>query len=98
MVDDLFSDDAVLLELLDGPATCEQLASATDIPGRTVRLRLRHLIRGGYVFSPARGMYRITAAGWRAIEPVPKTKARRPSLLDATPREIFDRVRRTGDD
>jgi DNA-binding transcriptional ArsR family regulator len=47
------------------------LASALDLPDGSVRRHLRRLIRGGYVFSPEHGRYRITAAGAAVLAPLP---------------------------
>lgn len=66
------------------------LASALGIPERSVRRRLRRLIRDGYVFSPERGRYRITAAGAAVMAPLEA----RPSLVESSPRDLIDRWRR----
>ena len=46
------------------------LASTLGIHERSVRRHLRRLIRGGYVFSPEYGRYRITAAGAAVMAPI----------------------------
>ena len=68
-----FAPDEAILLLLDEFAggSSAALADAIGMPPRSVRRRLRRLIRDGYVFSPERGWYRITAAGAAAIAPVP---------------------------
>jgi DNA-binding IclR family transcriptional regulator len=70
----LAPDEAILHLLVDAEAEGESSASLADaigMPPRSVRRRLRRLIRDGYVFSPERGWYRITAAGAAAIAPLP---------------------------
>jgi predicted ArsR family transcriptional regulator len=65
-------DDAILARLrLTGPAGTTRLAAELGFYERRVRRGLRQLIQRGYVFSPERGLYRITAAGAAAIAPVP---------------------------
>jgi predicted transcriptional regulator len=64
----LSADERILLRLCDGPATTAWLEAAVGMPTRSIRRRLRRLIRDGYVFSPARGSYRLTMAGRRAVE------------------------------
>lgn len=56
-------DERVLLILADGPSSTAELATALGAPPRSVRRRLRRLIRDGYVFSPERGRYRLTRVG-----------------------------------
>ena len=58
------------------------LAGALDIPEGSVRRHLRRLIRGGYVFSPEHGRYRITAAGAAVMAPI-----------DAPPNRVESRPR-----
>jgi Mn-dependent DtxR family transcriptional regulator len=65
------------------------LAAALGSSDRTVRRRLRRLIRDGYVFSPFRGAYRITASGLAVLEPLTEP----PGLLDATPADLLERWR-----
>lgn len=60
-------DEQILLLLAAGPAGTEQLAASMGWHDRSVRRRLRRLIRDGYVFSPARGLYRLTARGHEAM-------------------------------
>ena len=62
-------------------------ASAVGIPERSVRRHLRRLIRGGYVFSPERGRYRITVAGEAAMAPIGVP----PSEIDAPPSDAETR-------
>lgn len=56
-------DERILMTLAGGPSSTAALAADLDYPPRSVRRRLRRLIRDGYVFSPDRGRYRITRAG-----------------------------------
>lgn len=66
------SVDETILSLLrerDVLASAD-LASALGIHERSVRRHLRRLIRGGYVFSPDHGRYRITAAGDAVMAPL----------------------------
>lgn len=74
-------DEAILLLLTQGPAGTIAISDRLGIPERSVRRRLRRLIRDGYVFSPERGIYRITAAGLAAVLPVelPGSGAAQPS-------------------
>lgn len=65
---ELTRDEAVLHTLTGGPMSTAGLVERLQIPERSVRRRLQRLIRDGYVFSPRRGTYRITAAGLRVIE------------------------------
>lgn len=64
-------DEQILEALNRSPATTSELARDLSAYERTVRRRLRRLIKDGYVFSPTRGWYRITARGVAAIEPLP---------------------------
>lgn len=65
-------DEAILLFLGHrAGASSADLADEIRMPPRSVRRRLRRLIRDGYVFSPQRGWYRITAAGVAAVAPLP---------------------------
>ena len=61
-------DERILLELAKGPGSTATLAQALEWYPRSVRRRLRRLIRDGYVFSPERGRYRITRAGRLAVD------------------------------
>jgi DNA-binding transcriptional ArsR family regulator len=65
--------DEAILGLLHqrGPAGSLELATQLGIVDRTVRHGLRRLIDGGYVFSPERGRYRITALGVAVMAPLP---------------------------
>ena len=66
------SVDETILSLLHerGVLASADLASVLDIHERSVRRRLRRLIRAGYVFSPEHGRYRITAAGAAVMAPL----------------------------
>jgi DNA-binding HxlR family transcriptional regulator len=86
-------DEAILAALADRQVHGSSgLAAAVGTGDRTIRRRLRRLIRDGYAFSPFRGGYRITAAGLAAIAPV-STPA---TWLDSTPADLLDRWRRDG--
>ncbi len=65
-------DQAILGLLRErGPAGSVELAVQLGMIDRTVRHGLRRLIDGGYVFSPERGRYRITALGMAVLAPLP---------------------------
>jgi DNA-binding transcriptional ArsR family regulator len=65
-------DEAILGFLRErGPAGSVKLATQLGMVDRTVRQGLRRLIDGGYVFSPERGRYRITALGVAVLAPLP---------------------------
>jgi hypothetical protein len=65
-------DEAILEFLRErGPAGSVKLATQLGMVDRTVRHGLRRLIDGGYVFSPERGRYRITALGAAVLAPLP---------------------------
>lgn len=65
-------DEAILGLLRErGPAGSAELAVQLGMVDRTVRYGLRRLINGGYVFSPERGRYRITALGVAVLAPLP---------------------------
>jgi hypothetical protein len=65
-------DEAILGFLRGrGPAGSLELAVQLGMVDRTVRRGLRRLIDGGYVFSPERGRYRITARGVAVLAPLP---------------------------
>lgn len=67
----LSTDEAILVLLQErGVLASADLASALDSPDGSVRRHLRRLIRGGYVFSPEHGRYRITAAGAAVMAPI----------------------------
>jgi hypothetical protein len=72
MSDRSLSVDETILLLLRGRdvLASADLASAVDLPDGSVRRHLRRLIRGGYVFSPEHGRYRITAAGAAVMAPL----------------------------
>ncbi len=68
----LARDEAILGFLRErGPAGSVELAVGLEMVDRTVRYGLRRLIDGGYVFSPERGRYRITALGVAVLAPLP---------------------------
>lgn len=63
-------DEEILILLSAGPVSAAAIAERLGWFERSVRRRLRRLIKDGYVFSPERGRYRITAAGRGAMAPV----------------------------
>lgn len=66
------ADEAILLYLAEAElASSRQIGGRLALPERSVRRRLRRLIRDGYVFSPARGRYRLTATGAAVLAPRP---------------------------
>lgn len=68
----LTRDEAILGLLRErGPASTAELAPQLGMDDWTVRRGRRRLIDGGYVFSPERGRYRITALGVAALTPLP---------------------------
>ena len=70
-------DEAILGFLREcGPASTVELATLLGMDDWTVRRGLRRLIGGGYVFSPERGRYRITALGVAVLAPLPDVGAR----------------------
>lgn len=73
-------DEEILILLSAGPASTASIAERLGWYERSVRRRLRRLIKDGYVFCPERGRYRITAAGQGAMRPV-------------APRAALDRLR-----
>jgi DNA-binding IclR family transcriptional regulator len=62
-------DEQILRALDAGPGSTASLADAVGWHPRAIRRRLRRLIRDGYVFSPERGRYRITAVGRAVMQP-----------------------------
>lgn len=59
-------DESILSALLAGDCSTVDLAAATGLTERVCRYGLRHLISVDYVWSSARGRYRLTHRG-RAI-------------------------------
>jgi len=53
---------------LEEPAGCKEIGEASDIPWRTVMAKLRGLKNEGYVESPEKGKYVITAKGKKAAK------------------------------
>lgn len=83
-------DEAVLAHLADRVLhSSAGLAAALGESDRSIRRRLRRLIRDGYVFSPFRGAYRITASGLAVLAPLTES----PGLLDSTPADLLERWR-----
>jgi DNA-binding HxlR family transcriptional regulator len=56
-------DELILVELLGGVLSTVELATATGISERVCRNGLTHLKGEDYVWSPARGRYRLTPRG-----------------------------------
>ena len=56
-------DELILVELLGGVRSTVELAAATGLSERVCRNGLHHLKGEGYVWSPARGRYRLTLRG-----------------------------------
>lgn len=56
-------DESILTALLGGDRSTLDLAAATGLTERVCRYGLRHLIGADYVWSPARGRYRLTGRG-----------------------------------
>jgi DeoR/GlpR family transcriptional regulator of sugar metabolism len=84
-------DEAILAILADQDLhDSAGLAMVTSTSDRTIRRRLRRLIRDGYVFSPFRGAYRITAAGQAVLAPLAKPAG----WLDTSPADLLERWRR----
>jgi Mn-dependent DtxR family transcriptional regulator len=66
-------NEAVLLLLAEAEsASSRQIGERLAMPERSVRRRLARMIRDGYVFSPERGRYRLTAAGAAVMAPRPQ--------------------------
>lgn len=63
-------DEEILVLLCARSAGTASIAERLGWYERSVRRRLQRLIKDGYVFSPERGRYRITAAGVGAMTPV----------------------------
>jgi DNA-binding IclR family transcriptional regulator len=64
-------DELLLLTLAEGEASTVELAAATGIGERTCRYGLQHLVETGYVWSPERGRYRLTARGREIAADIP---------------------------
>lgn len=62
------TDERILYLLGFGPSGSRALAESLGCSDRTIRRRLQRLIRGGYVFSPIRGLYRLTQLGRAVME------------------------------
>jgi hypothetical protein len=56
-------DESILTGLLGGDRSTVDLATATGLTARVCRYGLRRLIGQDYVWSPARGRYRLTHRG-----------------------------------
>lgn len=83
------TDEAILALLcLWRLGSSRQIGTELGVADRSIRRRLHRLIRDGYAFSPAHGLYRITAAGVAAIAPLPG--AAKPA---DTPDELLERWR-----
>jgi predicted transcriptional regulator len=87
-------DELILMELSKAAGSSRSLASAVGWSDRAIRRRLTRLIRDGYVFSPARGSYRITRFGRVVVEaPVRDSSDSDPHVLEMTPRDLLERWR-----
>ncbi len=60
-------DDLLLRAIAEGATTSAALAARTGLSPASVWRGLRRLIGSGHVFSPARGVYRLTASGERVL-------------------------------
>ena len=90
------ADEQILAILRrDHVSTSAALAAELDWQERAIRRRLRRLIRDGYVFSPERGRYRLTASGRAVLDEPPPTAAAPAPLRpwDMTTRDLIDRWR-----
>ncbi len=85
----LSPDERILCLLAAGPGSSRSLADALAWNDRAIRRRLRRLIGDGYVFSPSRGIYRLTASGRAVLEADEGQES--VGLLDATPRYLLQR-------
>jgi predicted transcriptional regulator len=56
-------DELILVDLLGGERSTVDLATATGLSERVCRYGLHRLIGQDYVWSPARGRYRLTHRG-----------------------------------
>ncbi len=56
-------DESILTDLLGGDRSTVELATATGLTERVCRYGLHRLIGHDYVWSPARGRYRLTHRG-----------------------------------
>ena len=85
-------DEQILVLLAEGPAGTQALAASMDWHDRSIRRRLRRLIRDGYVFSPSRGLYRLTSRGRAAVEDEsPSQPAEAPQDPEDWPRHPLER-------
>lgn len=67
-------EEAILLALADGkPVGSRALAVRLGTNDRRIRRGLRRLLQDGHVFSPAHGVYRITALGAAVLIPIPES-------------------------
>jgi hypothetical protein len=56
-------DELILMDLLGGDGSTVELATATGLSERVCRYGLHRLMGQDYVWSPARGRYRLTNRG-----------------------------------
>ncbi len=56
-------DELILSALAASEASTAELVELTEIPERTCRRGLRRLVRDNYVWSPERGLWRLTRRG-----------------------------------
>ena len=64
-------DELILSALARGEASTAELVELTDIPERRCRKGLRRLVRDNYVWSPARGRWRVTRRGREIVSELP---------------------------
>lgn len=84
-------DEQILALLAEGPTGTQDLAESMDWHDRSVRRRLRRLIRDGYVFSPSRGLYRLTSRGRAAVEDKSSSQPEAPQDQEDRPRHPLER-------
>jgi DNA-binding IclR family transcriptional regulator len=56
-------DEVLLVALAKAESSTAELAKVTGLSERACRYRLHHLIGVDYVWTPARGLYRLTPKG-----------------------------------
>ncbi|MGD0861777.1 MAG: hypothetical protein ABSA21_03335 [Candidatus Limnocylindrales bacterium] len=82
-------DELLLAALARGQSSTVALAYETGLGERTCRYGLRHLIGADYVWSPERGLYRLTARGRTiAAELVVDNSQEAPEVLTNHPDEV----------
>ncbi len=66
---DMDRDDRLLRAIAEGATSSAALAERTGLSPASVWRGLHRLSGSGYVFSPTRGVYRLTAVGARVLAP-----------------------------